>query len=74
MKPKIYYDKESDSAYIYTKKGTEEEFVELADGINIELDENKDIIGIEILNASSVLIPLLKKIPSKKRSPSPVPS
>jgi len=74
MKPKIYYDRESDSAYIYTQKGTEEEFIELADGINLELDKNKDIIGIEILNASSVLMPLMRSIPSEKIQKSPVPT
>ena len=65
--PKIHYDSGSDTLYIFVKEGAEEEFVEVADGISIELNEDKEILGIEILNASKVFEPLLKnKMKSKE--------
>ncbi|MDP4039399.1 MAG: DUF2283 domain-containing protein [Candidatus Pacearchaeota archaeon] len=55
IKNKYNYDKESDSLFIYLEEGEEERFEEIAPGINIELDENGKIIGIEILKASRFL-------------------
>ncbi len=52
MKNKYSYDKESDSLFIYLEEGEEDSFEEIAPGINIELDENRKIIGVEILKAS----------------------
>lgn len=49
---KYYYDKKSDSLYILIKEGEEEGFEEIAPGINLELNKNNEIIGVEILNAS----------------------
>ncbi len=51
----ISYDYESDVLYIVAKKGMEEEFVEVAPGINVELDDKGQVVGIEILNASKCL-------------------
>jgi uncharacterized protein YuzE len=59
--PKINYDKGSDTLYIFVKGGEEKEFIEVADGISIELNKDKEILGIEILNASKVFEPLLKR-------------
>jgi len=53
--PLVNYDSESDVLYIVTREGQEEEFVEIAPGIKIELDEEGRVIGIEILNASEFL-------------------
>ena len=50
--PEFHYDKEHDILYIMAKEGEEEEFVEIAEGVNIELDAKGEIIGIEIFNAS----------------------
>ena len=58
-KPKVDYDGVSDTLYILMKEGPEEEFIEVADGVVIELDTSKEIIGIEILHASEILEPLL---------------
>ncbi len=58
-RPKVDYDVGSDTLYIFMKEGAEEEFVEVADGISIELNTRKEIIGIEILHASEILEPLL---------------
>ena len=51
----INYGSKLDVLYIVTREGKEEEFVEIAPGINIELDEKGRVIGIEILNASEFL-------------------
>jgi len=63
-KPKVNYDAKADVLYIVARKGKEEEFVEIAPGLNAELDENGRVIGIEILNASnfpkSIAKPLYK--------------
>ena len=61
-KPKINYDPKSDVLYIVARKGKEEEFVEIAPGLNAELDENGRVIGIEILNASTVLKSIAKPL------------
>ena len=65
-KPKVFFDKDSDILYIVTKKGPEEEFVEVAEGINVELDEKKNVVGIEILNASRFLSPFIRKLHLKR--------
>ena len=52
MNEKYNYDKESDSLFIYLEEGEEESFEEIVPGINIELDKNGKIIGVEILKAS----------------------
>ncbi|MDP3024494.1 MAG: DUF2283 domain-containing protein [candidate division Zixibacteria bacterium] len=61
-KPIINYDSKSDILYIVAKKGKEEEFVEIAPGINVELDDRGQVIGIEILNASKYLKPIAKPL------------
>jgi uncharacterized protein YuzE len=61
-KPKLVYDSKSDVLYIAARKGKEEEFVEIAPGINVELDEKGEVIGIEILNASNFLRPIAKPL------------
>lgn len=58
----INYDQKSDALYIGIKKGIEEEFVEISPGINVELDSEGQIIGIEILNASKVLKPVVRPL------------
>ncbi len=52
MNKKYRYDEKSDSLYIFIKEGEEERFEEIVPGINIELDDNDEILGIEILRAS----------------------
>lgn len=61
-KPIINYDSKSDTIYIVAKRGTEEEFVEIVPGINVEIDEKGEVIGIEILNASKFLRPIAKPL------------
>ena len=52
MKDRYQYDKESDSLFIYLEEGEEESFEEIVPGINIELNKNGKIIGVEVLKAS----------------------
>ena len=52
MNKKYNYDKKSDSLFIYLEEGEEESFEEIVPGINIELNKDNEIIGIEILNVS----------------------
>lgn len=58
----LNYDPKSDILYIVAKKGREEEFVEIAPGVNVELDEKGEVIGVEILNASKILKPVAKPL------------
>ncbi len=52
MNKEYNYDKDSDSLFICLKEGEEDGFEEIVPGINIELDENRNILGVEILKAS----------------------
>lgn len=58
-KQKIYYDKKTDILWLNIKSGAEEEYREVTPGVGIELGENGELLGIEILNASKVLGPKL---------------
>ena len=58
----VNYDSKADVLYIVTKRGQEEECVEVAPGINVELDEDGKVIGIEILNASNFFKPVAKPL------------
>lgn len=55
----VHYDRESDVFYIGLRGGDEDEYVEVAPGVGVELDEDGQVLGIEILNASKLLQPLL---------------
>ena len=55
MNKKHYYDKESDSLFIYFKEGEEDSFEEAAPGVNLEMNDKGEIIGVEILQASRFL-------------------
>ena len=61
---KVFYDEEEDILYL-AKEGVEHEFVEIAPGVNAEIDEKGALIGIELFNASvllkNVINPIVKK-------------
>ncbi len=48
---KVNYDKEQDILYLAFKDGPSHEMVESAPNIILELDENKEIMGLEFWNA-----------------------
>ena len=53
--PLVKYDPTSDVLYIATRKGMEQEFAEVASGVNVELDRKGNVLGVEILRASHTL-------------------
>ncbi|MGE5445609.1 MAG: DUF2283 domain-containing protein [Ignavibacteriales bacterium] len=55
---KIFYDKEVDAAYIRLSKQKPSGVIEIAEGINVDMTDTGQIVGIEILDAS-------KKFPLK---------
>ena len=61
----VYYDESQDILYL-AKEGLEHEFAEIAPGVNVELDEKGNLIGIELFNASTllknVINPIVKKV------------
>jgi len=61
----VHYDAESDVLYFGVRGGIEEEVVEIAEGVNVELDDQGKLIGVEILNASQVLRPVARSLESK---------
>lgn len=68
MNEKYHYDKKSDSLFIWLKEGKEDNFEEIVPGINVELDKNNDIIGVEILHVSRLFNLEKKRIPVKSPS------
>lgn len=49
---KIYYDKESDSAYIELSKKKPDGVVEVSDYVNLDTTKSGKLVGIELLDAS----------------------
>ena len=56
---KVFYDEKEDILYL-AKEGQEEEIVELSPGINMELDINGNLIGVEVFKASSLFKDVIK--------------
>ena len=56
---KVLYDEKEDILYL-AREGKEEEVVELAPGVNVELDSSGELIGIELFNASDLLKGVIK--------------
>lgn len=56
----VNYDPQSNVLYLGAKPGIEEEVVEVSPGVNVELDLKGQMIGVEILNASKALKPVIK--------------
>ena len=61
---KSIYDEESDILYI-AREGEEEEFVEIQPNINVELNKERQIIGVEIMRASVILKDILEPLRRK---------
>jgi uncharacterized protein YuzE len=62
----VFYDEKEDILYL-GKEGEEEEIVELAPGVNIELDSSGDLIGVELFKASMLLKDVIKPLDKKLR-------
>lgn len=52
---KIEYDKEADALYIQLREAPVDDNVDVEKGITVDLDEKRNIVGIEILDASKKL-------------------
>jgi len=52
---KIEYDKEADALYIQLREAFVDDNIDIEEGITIDVDEKRHIIGIEILDASKKL-------------------
>jgi len=63
----VNYDPSTDALYIVTREGQEEEFVEISPGVNVELDSEGRVIGIEILNASKALSGIIEPLYRKRQ-------
>jgi uncharacterized protein YuzE len=55
----FFYDRKADVLYLLVKKGKEEEVVEVSPGVNVELDGQGKLLGVEILNASAAVKPII---------------
>lgn len=49
---KIEYDREVDALYVRLQEKYVHKTLEIEDGLNIDLDENGKLIGVEILDAT----------------------
>ena len=52
---KIEYDREADALYIQLREAFIEDNIDIEEGITIDLDEKRHLIGIEVLDASKKL-------------------
>jgi uncharacterized protein YuzE len=60
----VSYDEKEDILYL-AKEGQEEDVVEIAPGINAEMDAGGNLLGVEIFNASKLLKDVIKSIEKK---------
>jgi len=51
----IEYDKEADALYIQLREAYADDNIDIEEGITVDLDEKRHIVGIEILDASKKL-------------------
>ena len=70
---KLHYYEDSDVLYYLISEGEEEKAIELSPGVTVELNKEKEIVGIEILDASKfmktfVIENFQRKIASSKLS------
>lgn len=49
---KEYYDEESDIKWMIFKEGPEAGYIEVAPGINVEVNDENEPIGLEVMNYS----------------------
>ena len=61
---RVSYDEKEDILYL-AKEGQEEEMVEIAPGVNAELDAAGNLLGVEIFEASKLLKDVIKSTENK---------
>jgi len=52
---KIEYDRDADALYILLKDARVDDNIDIEEGVTVDLDEHRHIVGIEILGASKKL-------------------
>jgi uncharacterized protein YuzE len=52
---RIEYDKEADALYIQLREASVDDNIDIEEGVTVDLDEKRHIVGIEILDASKNL-------------------
>ncbi|MBM3299365.1 MAG: DUF2283 domain-containing protein [Deltaproteobacteria bacterium] len=50
-KPTVHYDPQSDVLYFLVRDGEEERSAEVSEGVSVELGQQGQLLGVEILNA-----------------------
>jgi len=66
--PRVNYDSSTDVLYLVTREGIEAEFREAMPGVNVEMDEEGEVIGVEILRASQLLKNVLDSLYRKRKA------
>lgn len=61
---KVFYDDEEDILFL-AKEGEEAEVVEISPGVNMELDSEGNLIGVEVFHASMMFKDVLKSMEKK---------
>ena len=64
---KVYYDEDNDILYL-AKQGQEEDVVEISPGVNVELNKEGELIGVELFNASNLLKDIIQPMQRKIRA------
>jgi uncharacterized protein YuzE len=64
MNLQVYYDRELDILY-FAKTGQEEEIAEISPDVNWELGANGELLGVKILNASSLMKSVIEPLREK---------
>ena len=72
---KIEYDPEADALYIQIREAHADDNIDIEEGVIVDIDENKHIVGLEILDASKRLSPsdlssiIIQKLPLESTIP-----
>ena len=64
---KVIYDEKEDILYL-AREGKEEEIVEIAPGVNAELDDSGNLIGVEVFKASNMFKHVIKSMERKAQA------
>ena len=54
---KIEYDPEADALYIQIREAHPDDNIDIEEGVTVDVDEHRHIVGVEILDASKRLSP-----------------
>jgi len=54
---KIEYDPEADALYIQIREARADDNIDIEEGVTVDVDEHRHIVGVEILDASKRLSP-----------------